>query len=145
MGWKVSSAARRDLHRSGWKVRAWRAAWVLTAVFAAGCGFLKKKPADTPAQVAARATEDTRIAREVEARLAAEPSIGAGRVRVTVERGEVGLFGSVAGLGALRCAERNAELVHGVRLVIDQLVLDPGPTETRCLAQRGAANVPGSR
>jgi hypothetical protein len=70
---------------------------------------------------------------------------GAGRVRVAVERGEVGLFGSVAGFGALRCAERNAELVRGVRLVIDQLVLDPGPKEVRCLAPRGASAVPGSR
>lgn len=126
-------------------MRACRAAWALTALSAAGCSFLKKRAADTPAQVSARAAEDTRIAREVEARLAAEPSIGAGRVRVAVERGEVGLFGSVAGLGALHCAERNAELVHGVRLLINQLVLDPGPAETRCLAPRGAANVPGSR
>jgi len=117
----------------------------MMAMTMAGCGFLKKKPVDTPAQIAARASEDGRILREVEARLAAEPSIGAGRVRVTVERGEVGLFGSVAGFGALRCAERNAELVHGVRLVIDQLVLDPGPKEVRCLAPRGASSVPGLR
>jgi len=109
-----------------------------------GCGLLNKQAADTPAQIAARASEDARILREVEARLAAEPSIGAGRVRVAVERGEVGLFGSVAGFGALRCAERNAELVHGVRLVIDQLVLDPGPKEVRCLAPRAASAVPGS-
>jgi hypothetical protein len=119
--------------------------WALTALMVAGCGLLNKKAADTPAQIAARATEDARIQREVEARLAAEPSIGAGRVRVAVERGEVGLFGSVAGFGALRCAERNAELVHGVRLVIDQLVLDPGPKEVRCLAPRGASSVPGLR
>jgi osmotically-inducible protein OsmY len=111
----------------------------------AGCGFLNQKPKDTPAQIAARASEDARIVREVDARLAAEPSIGAGRVRVAVERGEVGLFGSVAGFGALKCAERNAELVHGVRLVIDQLVLDPGPKDVRCLAPRGAAAVNGSR
>jgi osmotically-inducible protein OsmY len=111
----------------------------------AGCGFFNKKAADTPAQLAARATEDARIGREVEARLAAEPSIGAGKVRVAVERGEVGLFGSVAGLGALRCAERNAELVHGVRLIIDQLVLDPGPRDVRCLAPRAAPTTSGSR
>ena len=114
-------------------------------VLAAGCGFLNKKPKDTPADLAARAREDARILREVEARLAAEPSIGAGRVRVAVERGEVGLFGSVAGFGALRCAERNAELVRGVRLVIDQLVLDPGPKDVRCLAPRGASAVTPSR
>ena len=101
----------------------------------AGC-LLNRKPKDSPAVIAARAAEDARIAREIESRLAAEPSIGAGRVRVAVERGEVGLFGSVSGFGALRCAERNAELVRGVRLVIDQLVLDPGPKDVRCLAPR---------
>jgi len=119
--------------------------WTVAVVAAAGCGLLNRKPEDTPAQVAARATEDARILREVEARLAAEPSIGPGRVRVTVERGEVGLFGSVAGFGALRCAERNAELVHGVRLVIDQLVLDPGPRDVRCLAPRAASARTGNR
>ncbi|HYH81075.1 MAG TPA: BON domain-containing protein, partial [Longimicrobium sp.] len=81
-------------------------------------------------------TDDARIQREVEARLAAEPTIGPGRVRVAVSAGEVGLFGAVSGLGALRCAERNAQLVLGVRLVIDQLVLDPGPRDVRCLAPR---------
>jgi len=126
-------------------VRLRRVPWALVAMTMAGCGFLGKKPVETPAQLAARASDDTRILREVEARLAAEPSIGAGRVRVAVERGEVGLFGSVAGFGALRCAERNAELVHGVRLVIDQLVLDPGPRDVRCLAPRTASAVPGSR
>jgi len=110
----------------------------------AGCGLLNRKPRDSPAEIAARAATDARITREVEARLAAEPSIGAGRVRVAVERGEVGLFGSVAGLGALRCAERNAELVRGVRLVIDQLVLDPGPRDVRCLAPRIAQSTTGS-
>jgi osmotically-inducible protein OsmY len=117
----------------------------LMAMTMAGCGFLNKKPTDTPAQIAARARDDARILREVDARLAAEPSIGAGRVRVAVERGEVGLFGSVAGFGALRCAERNAELVQGVRLVIDQLVLDPGPRDVRCLAPRAAPSTSGNR
>lgn len=103
---------------------------------AGACSFLHKELKETPAQIAAIQTEDARIRREVEARLAAEPSIGAGKVRVEVDRGEVGLFGAVSGLGALRCAERNTELVRGVRLVIDQLVLDPGPREVRCLAPR---------
>lgn len=126
-------------------MRLGRLGWTVAMVAAAGCGLLNKKPKDTPAQVAAREAEDARILREVEARLAAEPSIGPGRVRVAVERGEVGLFGSVAGFGALRCAERNAELVRGVRLVIDQLVLDPGPKDVRCLAPRGASALIGSR
>ncbi|HET7233393.1 MAG TPA: BON domain-containing protein [Longimicrobium sp.] len=118
---------------------------VALAALAGACSFLHKELKETPAQVAAVQAEDTRIAREVEARLAAEPTIGAGRVRVEVQRGEVGLFGAVSGLGALRCAERNAELVRGVRLVIDQLVLDPGPRDARCLAPRvfGAAR-PGT-
>jgi osmotically-inducible protein OsmY len=133
------------LQRSPAKVRLRLVPWALMAMMTAGCGFLNKKTVDTPAQIAARARDDARILREVDARLAAEPSIGAGRVRVAVERGEVGLFGSVAGFGALRCAERNAELVHGVRLVIDQLVLDPGPKEARCLAPRSASAVAGSR
>ena len=111
----------------------------------AGCGMLNRKPKETPAEISARAAQDARITREVEARLAAEPSIGPGRVRVQVDRGEVGLFGSVAGFGALRCAERNAELVRGVRLIIDQLVLDPGPRDVRCLAPRAAPSTTGSR
>ena len=107
---------------------------------AGACGFLQREAKETPAQVAARQTDDARILREVEARLAAEPSIGTGRIRVEVEGGEVGLFGAVSGLGALRCAERNAELVRGVRLVIDHLVLDPGPRDVRCLAPRRPRN-----
>lgn len=126
-------------------MRLKRLSWTVAATAAAGCGLLNRKPKASPAETAAQASEDARVLREVEARLAAEPSIGPGRVRVTVERGEVGLFGSVAGFGALRCAERNAELVRGVRLVIDQLVLDPGPKDVRCLAPRGTAATPGSR
>jgi osmotically-inducible protein OsmY len=102
----------------------------------AGCSFLNRHPAETPAQTAARASEDSRIQREVDARLLAEPSIGGGKVRVAVQNGEVSLFGAVSGSGALRCAERNAELVRGVHLVIDQLVLDPGPVSVHCAAPR---------
>lgn len=97
-------------------------------------------PPETPQQAAARTADEGRIQREVEARLAAEPSIGAGRVRVMVERGgEVGLHGAVNGFGALRCAIRNAELVRGVRLVIDHMVLEPGPSTVQCLAPRTVA------
>lgn len=113
-----------------------RLAVVALPALAAACGLFQREAKETPAQVAARQSDDARILREVEARFEAEPSIGAGRVRVVVERGEVGLFGAVSGLGALRCAERNAELVRGVRLVIDHLVLDPGPRDVRCLAPR---------
>jgi osmotically-inducible protein OsmY len=106
-------------------------------VAVAGCSLLRRGHADSPAQVAARAAEDARIQREVEARLAAEPALRGAALRVATQNGEVALFGSVSGFGALRCAERNTELVPGVRLVIDQLVLDPGPREVRCLAPRG--------
>ncbi|HEX8244886.1 MAG TPA: hypothetical protein VF541_15365 [Longimicrobium sp.] len=57
---------------------------VAVAAALGACGFLQKTPQDTPAQIAARAGEDARIQGEVEARLAAEPSIGAGRVRADV-------------------------------------------------------------
>ncbi len=103
----------------------------------AGCSvFGGGEPAVTPQVVAQRAADDTRIQRELEARLAAEPSVGTGRVRVVVQGGEVQLHGSVAGFGAHRCAETNAELVRGVLLVIDFLVLQPGPATVRCLAPR---------
>ncbi|HEX8906828.1 MAG TPA: BON domain-containing protein [Longimicrobiaceae bacterium] len=124
------------MRRSG-SNRITRCAACAVAVLAmGGCGLLNRKPKVSPAEIAARAGEDARIQREVEARLSAEPSIGAGRVRAEVRGGEVSLFGGVTGLGALRCAERNAGLVRGVRLVIDQLVLDPGPRDVRCLAPR---------
>ena len=104
---------------------------------AAGCGvFGGKEPRLAPEVVAQRAADDVRIQREIEARLAAEPSVGAGRVRVVVQGGEVQLHGSVAGLGAHRCAESNAELTPGVVLVIDFLVLQPGPPQAPCRAPR---------
>jgi hypothetical protein len=101
-----------------------------------GCGLAGRGAARPP--TAEQVAQDARVRSEVEARLAAEPSIGAGRVRVVVQRGEVELHGSVAGMGALRCAEANAELTPGVRLVIDFLILEPGPREVRCVAARTA-------
>ena len=104
---------------------------------AAGCGGIGGgEAANAPRILAERTARDTRIRGEIEARFAAEPSIGAGRVRVVVDGGEVQLHGSVAGLGAVRCAESNAELTSGVTLVIDFLVLQPGPSTARCLAPR---------
>lgn len=110
------------------------------AALAGGCGLLGgAEPQESPAEIAARTEADERIQREVEARLAAEPSLGAGRVRVDVQRGEVGLHGEVVGMGALQCAVANAELVRGVRLVIDHMVLRPGPRTVQCLAPRNFA------
>lgn len=132
---------RRSGSRGRWSRGWWRrlAATAALSALAGACGIFQRDTPETPAQITARQTDDARILREVESRLAAEPSIGAGRVRVAVERGEVGLFGAVSGLGALRCAERNVGLVHGVRLVINHMVLDPGPRDVRCLAPRALA------
>ena len=115
-----------------------RTAAVAASVLAmGGCGFLSRAEPETPEQLQTRVAAEERIRQEVEARLAAEPSIGAGRVRVEVQRGgEVSLHGAVAGFGALQCALANAELVRGVRLVIDHLELQPGPRTVRCLAPR---------
>lgn len=79
---------------------------------------------------------DGRIRSEVTARLAAEPSIGAGKVRVDVMGGTVLLYGSVGGIGAWQCAITNAGLVAGVKTVVDYLVLERGPQQVRCLAPR---------
>ncbi|HEX2076743.1 MAG TPA: BON domain-containing protein [Longimicrobium sp.] len=101
-----------------------------------GCGLLGGEPAESPVQVQERRQQDEAIRREVEARLAAEPSIGAGRLRAVVNAGDVQLHGAVVGFGALQCAIANAELVPGVRLVIDYMVLQPGPRRVTCLAPR---------
>lgn len=82
--------------------------------------------------------ETERIRREVEARLAAEPSIDARQVRVEVLGTTVALHGTVSGLGALHCAIANAGLVRGVDGVADKLVLRPGPRTVRCLAPRAS-------
>jgi hypothetical protein len=109
---------------------------LLLGTFLGGCALLRNEHKATPAELAARAQVDQRIQREVEARFAAEPSLTGAVVRVEAKDGEVALYGSVKGSGALRCAERNTELVHGVTLVIDQLVLEPGPVEVRCRSPR---------
>jgi hypothetical protein len=100
------------------------------------CGLLGKRTAESPQAVAARASADARIRAEVAARLAAEPSLAGSRIRVEVAAGEVALFGSVPGMGALRCAETNVELVEGVHLVIDHMELTSGPPQVPCLAPR---------
>lgn len=107
---------------------------ILLAAGLPGCGLLGGGRAEDAPVLPADAP---RIEREVAARLAAEPSIGPGRVRVVVqEGGTVSLHGSVQGIGALQCAIRNAGLVPGVRNVADFLVLERGPRDVRCLAPR---------
>ncbi|MBV9774844.1 MAG: BON domain-containing protein [Gemmatimonadetes bacterium] len=80
--------------------------------------------------------DDLRIRREVEARLAAEPSLRSGQLRAEVKGSTVSLYGNVVGLGALQCAMTNAGLVSGVTNVIDFMVLQNGPRDVRCLAPR---------
>jgi osmotically-inducible protein OsmY len=107
------------------------------ALLVQGCALLGGgQPRETPAQVQERAVLEESIRREVEARLAAEPSIGAGRIRAVVSQGDVHLHGAAPGFGALQCAIANAELVAGVRSVVDFMVLQPGPSRVTCLAPR---------
>ncbi|MBW3571614.1 MAG: BON domain-containing protein [Gemmatimonadetes bacterium] len=108
-----------------------------------GCALLGGgRGRETPAQAQERMVQEQAILREVEARLAAEPSLGPGRIRVVVNRGDVHLHGAAPGFGALQCALANAELVAGVRLVVDLMVLQPGPSTVTCLAPRVFAGSP---
>lgn len=107
------------------------------AVLVQGCAiFGGGEPPETPAQAQERVRQEAAILREVEARLAAEPSIGPGRIRAVVNQGDVHLHGAAPGFGALQCALANAQLVAGVRLVVDYMVLQPGPSRVNCLAPR---------
>lgn len=110
---------------------------VLLLAAQGACAFLGGgEPAETPEQVTVRQTREETIRREVEARMAAEPAIGAGRIRAVVNNGDVQLHGAAPGFGALQCALANAELVPGVQLVVDMMVLQPGPSRVNCLAPR---------
>ncbi len=93
----------------------------------AGCSSLRR-----PLPAVDR-TGDPRILQEVEARLAREPSIDAGSIRVEVDGAIVVLHGSVRGLAAWQCAIRTSQLVEGVRTVADYLVIERGPREVTCL------------
>ena len=42
-------------------------------------------------------------------------------------------------MGAWNCTLRNAELIDGVRTVVDYLILERGPREAVCLAHRGSS------
>jgi osmotically-inducible protein OsmY len=110
---------------------------VAAAAVLQGCSMLGGGlPPESPAQAQERLGREETIRAEVEARMAAEPSIGAGRIRAVVNGGDVLLPGAAPGFGALQCALANAELVAGVRLVVDFMVLEPGPRTVTCLAPR---------
>ena len=95
----------------------------------AGCGL---RSADPPVD----RSQDERIRQQVEARLAAEPSLDGGTIRVAVDGRQVRLHGSVRGISAWQCALTNAELVTGVLSVVDYLVIERGERDVRCLAPR---------
>lgn len=113
------------------------------AALVQGCALLGGgEPRETPAQTQERQVREEAIRLEVEARLAAEPAIGAGRIRAVVNNFDVHLHGAAPGFGALQCAIANAGLVPGVRLVVDYMVLQPGPPTVTCLAPRVFAATP---
>jgi osmotically-inducible protein OsmY len=87
-------------------------------------------------------SQDPRILQDVQSRLASEPALDASQIRVEVDGGVVLLYGSVAGMGAWNCALRNAQLVEGVRTVVDYLILERGPREAICVAHRGSTQNP---
>lgn len=91
-----------------------------------GCGALRR-PGPVP-----DLSRDAEISAGVVARLASVPALSERALRVAVRDGAVSLFGLVYGLGELHCALATAGLVDGVRTVIDQLTLEPGPREVRC-------------
>ena len=123
---------RRAARRMGAAVMVWAASGLGACALLGG-----GEPAETPAQAAERTGREAAIVREVQARMAAEPSIDAGAIRPVVVGTEIHLHGSVRGFGALQCAKANAELVPGVTLVIDFLVLQPGPARVACNSPRG--------
>ncbi|HET7274816.1 MAG TPA: BON domain-containing protein [Longimicrobiaceae bacterium] len=115
-----------------WKSTEASAAGVVLVLLlaASGCGLIGRSspPPDR--------SEDPRIKGQVEARIAAEPSLEASQIRVEVDAGTVMLHGTTAGIGAMQCAIATAGLVEGVSTVVNYLVLQRGPRDVTCLAPR---------
>jgi hypothetical protein len=107
---------------------------LLLSVALAACG--ARQPL-----VAFDRSQDGRIQEEVAARLAREPSLRGGAIRVQVEGGMVLLHGSVNGIGAWQCAITNAQLVQGVQSVVDYLVIERGERDVSCLAPRPESSI----
>ena len=106
------------------------AVWLGLLISLQGCAGLRRPGPEVDR------SGDARITQEVQARLAAEPVLDAGRLRVSVDGGVVMLYGSVDGIGQWQCAIRNASMVPGVETVVDYLVIERGPREVECLAPR---------
>jgi hypothetical protein len=116
-------------------IARWRGLLALATLgLAAACSGLRSQPP------APDLSHDERIQRDVEARLALEPVLEASRLRVAVRGGVVSLYGAVRGMGALQCAIATAQVVPNVRTVVDQMELEPGPREARCLMPRTAVS-----
>src|SRR5690606_20140515 len=94
-----------------------------------GCGLLRRGPLPVDR------TQDPRILREVQERLAEEPSIDESLIRVSVDGAIVTLFGTVVGIDGWNCAILNAQLVEGVRSVVDYLAIERGRS-LPCQARR---------
>ncbi len=81
-------------------------------------------------------SQDPRILAAVQSRIASEPSLRGGAIRVELDAGMVLLHGSVEGIGAMQCAIATAGMVEGVTTVVNYLVLERGPRDVTCLAPR---------
>lgn len=103
---------------------------LLLAVLLSACSSIRR-PLPQP-----DLSEDARITSDVEQRLGSEPVLAGRDLRVAVEGRVVRLYGTVEGMGEWNCALRNAELVPGVSSVADFLLIERGPRDVSCIAQR---------
>jgi hypothetical protein len=110
---------------------------LLILLVSGGCALIRRPlpPVDR--------TQDPRILQEVQARLASEPSLDLGRIRVEVDAAIVLLYGSVDGIDAWQCAIRNAQLVAGVVTVVDYLVIERATRPVPCSARRDGPHTLG--
>ncbi len=110
----------------------------LSAMLLPACGGAPPPRRDTPRTARAASTEpavaeplaedgDVRIARSVRAELAVDPAVDPDAVEVDVTDGVVELRGEVPHLLMADAAIARAEMVHGVRAVIDLMELPRAP------------------
>ena len=109
----------------------------LLAAGVGGCGVVGGGARlETPQEQTIRLEREGRISRELLARLAAEPAVDPSGIRPVIVGEQIQLHGTVQGFGAWMCTMANAELVPGVELVVDFLVMRPGPSFVTCRAPR---------